>query len=267
MFRPSATPSPPPTVSPGMVPGEGFDAAVISAAQGMQALQHQMHNSVTYQQHIEQLDAFWQQQVAEVEKMSAEDFKNHTLPLARIKKIMKLDEDVRTHQMISAEAPVLFAKACEMFILELTHRAWIHTEENKRRTLQRNDIAMAISKTDIFDFLIDIVPREELQKPVQWADTDRFNMTSEQMQHYWQWQQLWLQQWQQMQQHGGQMDSSHLSSDGQGPTCDVFPPYPQFMQPYQYNEASPQAEHSSQTVIETHESISENLSSPKSKTF
>jgi Histone-like transcription factor (CBF/NF-Y) and archaeal histone len=32
---------------------------------------------------------------------------------------MKSDEDVR---MISAEAPVLFAKACEMFILELTHR-------------------------------------------------------------------------------------------------------------------------------------------------
>lgn len=38
--------------------------------------------------------------------------------------------------MISAEAPVLFAKACEIFILELTLRAWIHTEENKRRTLQ-----------------------------------------------------------------------------------------------------------------------------------
>jgi hypothetical protein len=38
--------------------------------------------------------------------------------------------------MISAEAPVLFAKACEMFIHELTLRAWIHTDENKRRTLQ-----------------------------------------------------------------------------------------------------------------------------------
>ncbi len=38
--------------------------------------------------------------------------------------------------MISAEAPVLFAKACEIFILELTLRAWMHTEENKRRTLQ-----------------------------------------------------------------------------------------------------------------------------------
>jgi len=49
-----------------------------------------------------------------------QDFKNHNdLPLARIKRIMKCDEDVR---MISAEAPVLFAKACEMFILELTLR-------------------------------------------------------------------------------------------------------------------------------------------------
>lgn len=74
--------------------------------------------------------------------------------MARIKKIMKLDDDVK---MISAEAPVLFAKvrivilrvlicktiilifkmqAAEIFIHELTLRAWIHTEDNKRRTLQ-----------------------------------------------------------------------------------------------------------------------------------
>lgn len=66
-------------------------------------------------------------------------------------------------QMIAAEAPVLFSKACEMFILELTLRSWIHTEENKRRTLQRNDIAGAITRGDIFDFLVDIVPRDELK--------------------------------------------------------------------------------------------------------
>jgi len=65
--------------------------------------------------------------------------------------------------MISAEAPCLFAKAAEIFISELTLRAWIHTEDNKRRTLQRNDIAMAISKFDQFDFLIDIVPRDDLK--------------------------------------------------------------------------------------------------------
>jgi hypothetical protein len=44
-------------------------------------------------------------------------------------------------------------QACEMFILELTLRSWNHSEENKRRTLQRNDIAAAITRTDIFDFL------------------------------------------------------------------------------------------------------------------
>ena len=45
-------------------------------------------------------------------------------------------------------------QACEMFILELTLRSWSHSEENKRRTLQRNDIAAAITRTDIFDFLV-----------------------------------------------------------------------------------------------------------------
>ncbi|KAL7238695.1 hypothetical protein ACSBR2_004732 [Camellia fascicularis] len=84
----------------------------------------------------QQLQVFWTNQMQEIERTT--DFKNHSLPLARIKKIMKADEDVR---MISAEAPVIFAKACEMFILELTLRSWINAEENKRRTLQKNDIA------------------------------------------------------------------------------------------------------------------------------
>mmetsp|Transcript_10457 Transcript_10457/g.8994 ORF Transcript_10457/g.8994 Transcript_10457/m.8994 type:complete len:136 (+) Transcript_10457:255-662(+) len=88
-------------------------------------------------------------------------FKTHLLPLARIKKIMKSDEDVR---MIGAEAPVLFAKACELFIIEITLRSWLHTEEGKRRTLQKSDIAQCIVNTDIYDFLIDVIPREEFTK-------------------------------------------------------------------------------------------------------
>lgn len=71
---------------------------------------------------------------------------------------MKTDPEVK---MISAEAPILFAKGCDIFITELSMRAWIHAEENKRRTLQRSDIASALAKSDMFDFLIDIVPREE----------------------------------------------------------------------------------------------------------
>eukprot|EP00262_Sarcandra_glabra_P012515 TRINITY_DN3251_c0_g1_i1.p1 TRINITY_DN3251_c0_g1~~TRINITY_DN3251_c0_g1_i1.p1 ORF type:complete len:176 (-),score=26.39 TRINITY_DN3251_c0_g1_i1:267-794(-) len=118
-------------------------------------------NTQREQQLQQQLQMFWSNMYQEIEQIN--DFKNHNLPLARIKKIMKADEDVR---MISAEAPFVFAKACEMFILELTVRSWNHTEENKRRTLQKNDIAAAITRTDIFDFLVDIVPREEVKEEV-----------------------------------------------------------------------------------------------------
>ncbi|CAN8251771.1 unnamed protein product [Cochlearia groenlandica] len=133
---------PPPPGSTSIIPGGGG------------ASYHHLH-----QQQLQQLQTFWTYQRHEIEQVN--DFKNHQLPLARIKKIMKADEDVR---MISAEAPILFAKACELFILELTIRSWLHAEENKRRTLQKNDIAAAITRTDIFDFLVDIVPREEIKE-------------------------------------------------------------------------------------------------------
>merc|ERR1719400_1215805 len=95
---------------------------------------------------------------------------------------MKLDDDVK---MISAEAPVLFAKAAEMFIHELTMRAWIHTEDNKRRTLQRNDIAMAITKYDQFDFLIDIVPRDDI-KPTAKREDSSVRVAPDQVSYYFQ---------------------------------------------------------------------------------
>lgn len=107
--------------------------------------------------HREVMIKYWQDTINSIEH-DEHKFKIHQLPLARIKKVMKADEDVR---MISAEAPILFAKGCHIFITELTMRAWIHAEENKRRTLQRSDIAAALQKSDMFDFLIDIVPREE----------------------------------------------------------------------------------------------------------
>ncbi|KAG0207261.1 hypothetical protein BGX28_001480 [Mortierella sp. GBA30] len=127
-------------------------------------LQHHHDPSLAHQQpmqqaHMHLLQSFWMNQMHEIENVP-QDFKLHHLPLARIKKVMKTDEDVK---MISAEAPMLFDKGCEIFITELTIRAWIHAEENKRRTLQRSDIAAAITKTDMFDFLIDIVPREEFK--------------------------------------------------------------------------------------------------------
>lgn len=52
-----------------------------------------------------------------------------------------------------------------VFIAEITARAFIIADSNKRRTLSRSDIAKALSKSDQFDFLIDIVPRDDLPFP------------------------------------------------------------------------------------------------------
>ncbi|MBZ3874454.1 Nuclear transcription factor Y subunit gamma [Sciurus carolinensis] len=67
---------------------------------------------------------FWPPVMEEIRNLTVKDFRIQELPLARIKKIMKLDEDVK-----------------------------------------RNDIAMAITKFDQFDFLREIVPRDELKPP------------------------------------------------------------------------------------------------------
>ncbi|KAI7740747.1 hypothetical protein M8C21_033928 [Ambrosia artemisiifolia] len=158
-----------PPASGGPVPPSqtsGLPSPPAQLAQQQLAYQH-IHQQ-QQQQLQQQLQSFWANQYQEIEQTT--DFKNHSLPLARIKKIMKADEDVR---MISAEAPVIFARACEMFILELTLRSWNHTEENKRRTLQKNDIAAAITRTDIFDFLVDIVPREDLKDEVMASSIPR----------------------------------------------------------------------------------------------
>ncbi|CAN1184256.1 Nuclear transcription factor Y subunit C-3 [Linum perenne] len=79
----------------------------------------------------------------------------HSLPLARIKKIMKKSgDDVK---MISGEAPIVFSKACELFIEELTRRSWMVTVQGKRRTLHKEDVASAVAATDVFDFLVGLV--------------------------------------------------------------------------------------------------------------
>ncbi|KAK1686730.1 hypothetical protein QYE76_047578 [Lolium multiflorum] len=67
----------------------------------------------------------------------------HALPLARIKKIMKRSAgdgsggDGTGARMISGEAPVVFSRACELFVAELTRAAWAATLDGKRRTVHR----------------------------------------------------------------------------------------------------------------------------------
>ncbi|CAL9064320.1 unnamed protein product [Musa banksii] len=131
----------------GVATGVPYAAAAAASAGGpYQAYQHLYQQQQQQQQ--QQLQMFWADQYREIEQTT--DFKNHSLPLARIKKIMKADED--------------------------------------RRTLQKNDIAAAVSRTDVFDFLIDIVPREEgkedVARPLGAPSTDP-------MSYYYLWLLLW----------------------------------------------------------------------------
>jgi histone H3/H4 len=61
--------------------------------------------------------------------------------------------------MISAEVPYVMAKAAEIFIRDITTRAWIHTATNQRKTIQKSDFIHATNDTETYDFLIDVIPR------------------------------------------------------------------------------------------------------------
>ncbi|KAF7811298.1 nuclear transcription factor Y subunit C-2 [Senna tora] len=101
------------------------------------------------------LQLFWTEKKFEIE--NAGDFKSQPhLPLARIKRNMKANEDVK---VVTKEAPVVIAKACELFIEELALRSWMVTEENKRHTIRPSDIARAVEKDDnhTYDFLNPVV--------------------------------------------------------------------------------------------------------------
>eukprot|EP01117_Protostelium_nocturnum_P014508 TRINITY_DN5526_c0_g1_i1.p1 TRINITY_DN5526_c0_g1~~TRINITY_DN5526_c0_g1_i1.p1 ORF type:complete len:293 (-),score=95.07 TRINITY_DN5526_c0_g1_i1:37-915(-) len=100
--------------------------------------------------------AFWKRVKRELETC---ELKSNSFPIKRVKKIIKSDQDV---QLVGGELNLLFAKACEIFVWELTTRAWSETVKNRRKTISRDDIATALTQTDMYDFLIDIVPRDDI---------------------------------------------------------------------------------------------------------
>lgn len=141
----------------------------------------------------EGLEEMWLGSAQGIQAIDAatENWRNQKLPLAKIKKIMKSEDVIlqelerdrqeklaaeegqaaaptnekSTKFMISGEAPVLMSKACELMIKDLSFRAWRHTERNRRRTLQKQDLHAAVGESEVYDFLIDIVPRVTTTTP------------------------------------------------------------------------------------------------------
>ena len=118
----------------------------------------------------QRLAAFWH---TSFRRASAERIRNRQirLPLARIRRLMKVEEDVR---MVAAEVPLLFALVSEVFVEELTLRAWIYTDECHRRILQRTDIVAAIKTSQMYDFLVCVLPGRDAREELAHADKTVF---------------------------------------------------------------------------------------------
>ncbi|KAH9739240.1 CBFD NFYB HMF domain-containing protein [Citrus sinensis] len=151
-FTPSSTPSQDAAPVHNFMPMTPF---MLPSHQPTEEDEEEAHSLALMLKQRQLVQSFWEQQKSDIENATTESLRNHLLPLARIKKVMKSREEVK---MTTADSPAVFAKACEMFIMELTLRAWLQTEDGKRRTLQRCDIARALRLDELFDFLIDFVP-------------------------------------------------------------------------------------------------------------
>ncbi|KAG5623656.1 hypothetical protein H5410_008874 [Solanum commersonii] len=101
----------------------------------------------------ENLSCFWNRQKEEI--LCADPKRKPEMPISRIRRAMKSNDQVK---MVSGHSTVLLSKAIEMFIMELTLRAWMQADQGKCRTLKHYDFARAIRDEELFDFLSDIVP-------------------------------------------------------------------------------------------------------------
>ena len=72
------------------------------------------------------------------------------LPFARIKNLMKLDDDVT---IVSAESVFAITKTTELFIKLITEQAFGQMQGQKRKTLMKKDLEKVLEQNEIFSFL------------------------------------------------------------------------------------------------------------------
>ncbi|KAF9131808.1 DR1-associated protein 1 (negative cofactor 2 alpha) [Mortierella sp. 14UC] len=75
-------------------------------------------------------------------------------PVARIKKIMQMDEDVGK---VAQATPILISKALELFMQSLIDEACVETRSKNAKRLTAAHLKKTILEKDQFDFLRDIV--------------------------------------------------------------------------------------------------------------
>lgn len=154
-----------PTKSP--APVRKNEATTTKLAQ-MMMFQHDAIPPSKYNSMKEMTEDFWLERKRKMNDLKEEEMRtksrNMSVPMARVKKIMRIDDDVRNF-MIASDAPIFMAQAAEFFIEEMTAMGWQYVSEARRRILQKTDIATAVHQNDQFDFLIDFLPPKTEKSP------------------------------------------------------------------------------------------------------
>ncbi|KAI9012961.1 H2A super protein [Gaertneriomyces sp. JEL0708] len=88
-------------------------------------------------------------------------------PVARIKKIMRLDDEVGKVALVT---PIMISKALELFMESLITEACKITREREAKKVTPHHLKRAIMETEQFDFLRELV--ESLPDPTEVADPD-----------------------------------------------------------------------------------------------
>ncbi|KAK9476394.1 histone-fold-containing protein [Lipomyces japonicus] len=91
-----------------------------------------------------------------VKKKPASTSPTTGLPLSRVKRIIKLDEDVRACSNSAAYAVTI---ATELFIQFICEQGSQMAKADKRKGLQYKDLANAVHRTEELEFLSDVIPR------------------------------------------------------------------------------------------------------------
>ncbi|XP_023667672.1 chromatin accessibility complex protein 1 [Paramormyrops kingsleyae] len=87
--------------------------------------------------------------------------KNVSLPMSRVKLIMKSSPDVSS---INQDALFVTTKATELFVQYLTQCSFKNGSGKEKNTLAYSDLANAAEQSEIFQFLTDILPKKILAK-------------------------------------------------------------------------------------------------------
>ncbi|RPB07664.1 hypothetical protein P167DRAFT_539924 [Morchella conica CCBAS932] len=97
----------------------------------------------------------------------AEEITGHpALPVSRVKKIIRLDDDVAG---CSNSAAFLVTIAAEMFVQYLAEQGLKMTQGDRkqRKTMQYKDLASAVARTNNLEFLSDTIPQTVPYKQVR----------------------------------------------------------------------------------------------------